>query len=88
MLAEDWRYWSFRTSPLDKNGLVVCEVTTREPIAGWTNFLISREHAEQVRVELLGREAASGLAAVRRPAHAAAGQPSLDHCYVNRFPLF
>ena len=69
MLAEDWRYWTFRTSPLDKNGLVVCEVTTREPIAGWTNFLISREHAEQVRVELLGREAASGLAAAEAVSH-------------------
>jgi hypothetical protein len=58
MPAEDWRYWTISTSPVVENALVVCDVERREPVAGWTNFLISREHANLVRVALLGlREA-------------------------------
>jgi hypothetical protein len=59
MPVEDWRYWTFRTSPVDKNTLVVCDVTTSELVVGWTNFLISREQADLVRAALLGREPTS-----------------------------
>jgi hypothetical protein len=54
MPAENWRYWTFRTSTLDKNALAVCDVKAYEPVAGWKEFLISREHADLVRTALLG----------------------------------
>jgi hypothetical protein len=74
MPAEDWRYCTFRASPVDKNALAVCDVTTHKPVAGWTNFLMSREHAECVRAALFGLEAS--ISALTKGAAGEAPEPT------------